>query len=93
MELSFLVSKAFDITSFIFLLCCGAACVRLIIGPRGADRLVALSLISALVLGVLVVYGVQEDRGIYLDVALIYAVFGFLGILAIASFIREKKED
>ncbi|QQO10993.1 monovalent cation/H+ antiporter complex subunit F [Breznakiella homolactica] len=88
-----LLPAVFEWTIRILILCAVAAFVRIAAGPRGADRLTALSLISALFLAVLVLYGAQEGRGIYLDVALIYDVFGFLGILAIASFIREKEPD
>jgi multicomponent Na+:H+ antiporter subunit F len=83
----------FTSTSWIFIGCIGVAIIRLILGPRGADRLTALAVISALILALLVLYGTQEGRLLYLDVALLYDVFGFLGILAIARFFREKETD
>ena len=85
-----LVSMAFDWTIRVFIGCTLFSSVRLMLGPRGADRLIALSLITALGLAVLVLYGVEADRSIYLDVALIYDILGFLGVLGIASFIREE---
>ncbi|MDL2228835.1 pH regulation protein F [Treponema sp. OttesenSCG-928-L16] len=88
-----LLSQVFTGTIGFLILCCCAAFIRLMIGPRGADRLAALSVISALILAILVLYGSQEERGIYLDVALVYDIFGFLGILAIATFIRERKPE
>jgi multicomponent Na+:H+ antiporter subunit F len=90
---SALVSFVLDWTIRILLGCALVSGIRIMLGPRGADRLTALSLITALVLAALVLYGVKEGRSSYLDVALIYDVFGFLGLLGIASFIREKKED
>jgi multicomponent Na+:H+ antiporter subunit F len=87
-----LVSFAFTGTTWVFIFCIAAASIRLMRGPRGADRLTALSLIISLVLAILVIFGIQEDRQIYLDAALVYDVFGFLGILGIASFIRQRKE-
>ncbi|GHV38862.1 hypothetical protein AGMMS50268_17430 [Spirochaetia bacterium] len=88
-----LVPQVFEWTVRILLGCCMLASIRIMRGPRGADRLAALSLISALVLAVLVLYGARADRSFYLDVALIYDIFGFLGILGISSFIREKQEE
>ena len=85
------ISLVINWTIRIFIGCSVFSFIRLMIGPRGADRLIALSLITALGLGTLVLFGVQEDRGIYLDVALIYDILGFLGILGIASFIRENR--
>jgi multicomponent Na+:H+ antiporter subunit F len=81
----------FVITSWVFIGCIGAALLRLLLGPRGADRLTALAVISSLILALLVLYGTQEGRLLYLDVALLYDVFGFLGILAIARFFRDKE--
>lgn len=83
----------FLITTWVFIICICIAMVRLILGPRGADRLTALSVVSSLILALLVLFGTQEGRLLYLDVALLYDVFGFLGILAIARFFRGKESD
>uniref|UniRef100_A0A7C3I7M4 pH regulation protein F n=1 Tax=Gracilinema caldarium TaxID=215591 RepID=A0A7C3I7M4_9SPIR len=85
--------QIFFVTSWVFLICIGLAIIRLLLGPRGADRLTALAVISSLILALLVLYGTQEGRLLYLDVALLYDVFGFLGILAIARFFRDKESD
>jgi len=77
-----------------FLIACGAFCVlRLILGPSSADRLVALNVLSGAVLAFLVVQGVRQERIIYLDVALVYDIFGFLGFLAIARFLKDRISD
>ena len=74
-----------------FLLICSFICIiKLIAGPSSADRLVALNILSGVVLAFLVVRGVSEGRVLYLDVALVYDIFGFLGFLAIARFLRDK---
>ena len=74
-----------------FLLACAAGCiVRLLIGPSAADRLVALNILSGVVLAFLVLRGVRRGRSIYLDVALVYDIFGFLGFLAVSRFLRDR---
>lgn len=74
-----------------FLVLLGFLCVvRLILGPTTGDRLVALNVLSGLVLAYLVLQGVIKGRALYLDVALVYDIFGFLGFLAIAHFLRKK---
>jgi multicomponent Na+:H+ antiporter subunit F len=74
-----------------FILACALACLpRLFLGPKAADRLVALNVLAALVLALLVVRGVSEGRAIYLDVALVYDIFGFLGLLAITRFLKDR---
>ena len=67
--------------------------LRLVLGPNSVDRLTSLSAISALVLGILVMRGVTEGQAAFLDVALVYDIFGFLGILAIATFTRDLRSD
>jgi multicomponent Na+:H+ antiporter subunit F len=70
-----------------------ACLIRMLIGPTTADRLVALNILSALVLAFLVLRGVRQGRAIYLDVALVYDIFGFLGFLALARFFKDKLKD
>ena len=86
-----MIDAVFLWTARFLMLCCAAALARLALGPRGADRLAALSVVSAMVLALLVLYGSRHGRVMYLDVALIYDVFGFLGLLAVASFFRGKE--
>ena len=77
-----------------FMIACAVVCVvRLILGPSAADRLVALSILSGIVLAFLVLRGVRQNRAIYLDVALVYDIFGFLGFLAIARFLRDRMNE
>ena len=74
-----------------FLIFCIVVCtIRLLLGPTAADRLVALNILSGVVLAFLVVRGVSQERALYLDVALVYDIFGFLGFLAIARFLKDK---
>lgn len=77
-----------------FLLVSAGICViRLLLGPTSADRLVALNILSGVTLAFLVVRGVWEKRVLYLDVALVYDIFGFLGFLAIARFLKDRMSD
>ena len=77
-----------------FLLLCTLVCIlRLLLGPTAADRLVALNIIAGLVLAFLVLRGVNQGRAIYLDVALVYDIFGFLGFLSIARFLKDRMSD
>jgi multicomponent Na+:H+ antiporter subunit F len=77
-----------------FMVACAVVCVvRLILGPSAADRLVALNILSGIVLAFLVLRGVRHDRAIFLDVALVYDIFGFLGFLAVARFLRDRIKE
>ena len=67
--------------------------IRCILGPTGSDRLVALNVLSAVSLALLVLWGISTQRILYLDVALVYDIFGFLGFLAITRFLKHRKEE
>jgi len=74
-----------------FLLICSVLILaRMLKGPSSADRLAALNIFSGIVLAFLVITGVQKSGILYLDVALVYDIFGFLGFLAISHFLKNK---
>jgi multicomponent Na+:H+ antiporter subunit F len=62
------------------------AVVRLVKGPRTADRVVALDLLSAVAVGVIAAWSVAADDPVYLDVALLVALVAFLGTVAFATY-------
>ena len=66
--------------------------VRVLIGPTIADRMTGLNLVGAQILALLVLYAVREGRSNYLDVALVYDIFGFIGILAMARYFVSREE-
>lgn len=66
--------------------------IRLMLGPTSSDRLVALNVLSAVSLALLILWGIRNRRTFYLDVALVYDIFGFLGFLAITRFLKHRKE-
>jgi multicomponent Na+:H+ antiporter subunit F len=67
--------------------------VRVVIGPTVEDRMIGFNLVSAQVLAILILIAVQKSQIIYLDVALVYAILGYIGILAIAKYIRSREEE
>jgi multicomponent Na+:H+ antiporter subunit F len=79
-----------DVMQWFTLICAAVCVVRLLAGPTTADRLVALNVLSGVVLAFLVLRGVRQGRSLYLDVALVYDIFGFLGFLAIARFLKDR---
>jgi multicomponent Na+:H+ antiporter subunit F len=62
------------------------AVVRLVKGPRTADRVVALDLLSAVAVGAIAAWSVTADDPVYLDVALLVALVAFLGTVAFATY-------
>ena len=66
--------------------------VRVVIGPEPEDRMIGLNLTASQVLAILVLAALRLDRAIFLDVALVYAILGFIGMLAIARALWRKEQ-
>ncbi len=64
------------------------AFVRFLKGPTTSDRVVALDTLSAMLIAILVLLAFVFERYIYIDVSLIYAVLGFIGIITIARYLE-----
>ena len=67
--------------------------IRIVIGPTIVDRMIGFSMVSAQILALLAVLSVQAGRAIYVDVALVYDIFGFVGLLAITRYFAGKQEE
>ena len=84
---------SFDFVMYAFLVITAISMVRVVIGPSIVDRLIGLNVVAAQVLAILVLMAYMEDLSVYLDVALVYDIFGFIGILVVTKFFaREEKQ-
>ena len=61
---------------------------RFVKGPTAADRTVALDTLTTISVAGLVLAGYLFQRFIYLDVALVYGVLGFIGVIVIARYLE-----
>ena len=64
------------------------AAIRGLLGPTASDRIVALDSLTTITTAGLVILGLYFERYIYIDVALIYAVLGFVGVLTLARYME-----
>lgn len=82
-----------DTMVFIFLSVISAGILlcflRMLKGPTASDRAVAVDTITTTVVALLVVLGFIFDRYVYLDVALVYSLLAFVGLVAIARFLER----
>ena len=80
------------VLSILTLLCL----VRAIQGPRIADRIVSINMISTLTITMICVLAVMQNQGYLADVALIYALIGFLAVVVLCKVYMgialEKRE-
>ena len=80
------------VLSILTLLCL----VRAIQGPRIADRIVSINMISTLTITMICVLAMKQNQGYLADVALIYALIGFLAVVVLCKVYMgialEKRE-
>jgi multicomponent Na+:H+ antiporter subunit F len=62
---------------------------RFFIGPSSPDRVVAFDVLTVISVMGIVLLAMMEGRHIYLDVALVYALLSFLGVIAVARYLER----
>ncbi len=63
--------------------------IRMIKGPTAADRAIAMDTATTVSVALLVLLGFVFDRYIYIDVALVYSIISFVGLIAIARYLEK----
>ena len=70
--------------------------VRAVIGPRIADRLVAVNMMGTMVMVIIALLAVVKDQGYLVDICLIYAMISFLAVVVLTRIYtgvyREAQE-
>ena len=64
------------------------ALYRFVKGPFPADRVVAFDVMTIVAITGIMLIALVEGRGVYLDVALIYALLSFLGVIVVARYLE-----
>lgn len=59
--------------------------IRAIQGPRIADRIVSINMISTLTIAMICILAIRQNQGYLMDVALIYALIGFLAVVVLCK--------
>ena len=81
-----------SIQSVLLLLCL----IRAVVGPRIADRLVAVNMITTLVTVMIAILAVLKGEGYLIDICLIYAMISFLAVVVLSRIYtgvyRESKD-
>ncbi len=65
------------------------AALRGVLGPTAPDRAVALDAVTIVSVSLMAAIALMAGRSIYLDVALVYALVSFLGIVALARYMER----
>jgi len=63
--------------------------IRALLGPSAPDRLVGVDGMITVTTALMVLLGLYLERQIYVDVALVYAVLAFVGVIAVARYLEK----
>ncbi len=77
--------------------------LRAVLGPRVADRIVAVNMMGTIVMVMIAILAVKMEEGYLVDICLIYAMVSFLSVIVITKVymgvyrerkrIRRKEKD
>ncbi len=65
------------------------AVVRMVAGPDITNRVIGLDVLTTITIALFVFFAMIFNRYIYIDVALVYGLLAFIGVLVIARFIER----
>lgn len=63
---------------------------RVLVGPTVPDRVVGIDTVNTMVVSLLVLFGGAFDRGIYVDVAIVYALLSFIGTVYVSKYLEGR---
>ena len=79
------------IVATLLLVFCGGCLIRVVIGPTLLDRIAAADAISIMLIVVIVLLGLEFGRTIFLDIAIVYSLLLFAGILIFAKYLESRE--
>lgn len=66
---------------------------RFVKGPTIADRVVALDLLFLIGIGIISVYSIVSNESTFLDIAMIFALIGFLSTTGFSYYLDKWNKD
>ena len=77
------------ISAGIILLAILLATIRFVKGPSVFDRIISIDLMTIASMALIVLISFFMDRVIYLDVAIVYGILSFVGVIILARYIED----
>lgn len=65
--------------------------IRIVRGPTHFDRLIGINLMVVNITVIITTLAVHYERYIYFDVALVYAILGYVSVIAISKYLAGKE--
>ena len=84
-----MVETLFMVAGGITMLAMVIASIRFFAGPSSVDRVIAFDTITIISISVIALIAHIANRVIYLDVAVVYALLSFLGVIIVAKYLER----
>lgn len=65
---------------------------RFVVGPRAVDRVVGIDVLTIIAMTGILLAALITGREIYLDIALVYALLSFVGVIVAARFLEGGEQ-
>ncbi len=78
----------FAITAFAVLIALAMALARAFLGPTVFDRILAVNSVGTKTVLLIAVLGFLTGRPDFLDIAIVYALINFIGVVAILKYVK-----
>ena len=83
------VNLTAQISLVVLVIALGFAFLRLVLGPSLPDRVVALDLVATLLVGLIAVSAIETGDVIFLRVAMVVALFSFIGTIGFCWYLQR----
>jgi len=86
-----MIETAVLIVTIILVLLTFVGLYRAVVGPTAEDRIVAINMISTKVTVIIAMIALISSQAFYVDVALVYALLGFITTIGLAKLLLKGK--
>lgn len=87
------VNLTAQISLVVLVIALSLAFLRLVLGPSLPDRVVALDLIATLLVGIIAVSAIDTGDVIFLRVAMVVALFNFIGTIGFCWYLQRGTDQ
>ncbi|GET34022.1 cation:proton antiporter [Prolixibacter bellariivorans] len=85
-----MVNTILTISVVLILLSILLSLYRFIKGPNTADRVIAFDVMTIASIGLIGLIAYFDNRIVYLDVAVVYGLLSFIGVIVVAKFLEKS---
>lgn len=85
-----MIETAVTVSIYVIAIALAMSVWRLLRGPTLPDRILALDTLSINSIALLVLYGIRTQTSVYFEAALIIAMLGFVGTVALSKYVMRR---